>query len=119
MMCNQVAFLSCLKYSCNSCDYQATQKSYLITHHESKHEGKRYPCHSCGYQATEKGSLRKHQKSTRNLCVFQPTTPPVKISKNYHCDSCLYVAKMKWNLDRHQKSKHQGEKEMSQCELND
>jgi hypothetical protein len=28
-----------IKFKCNQCDYQATQKCHLIVHQQSKHEG--------------------------------------------------------------------------------
>ena len=64
---------------CDQCDYIATQKSNLLRHKESKHEGVKFPCDQCDYKATEKGSLLKHIKSIHE---------GVKI----HCEQCDYKA---------------------------
>merc|ERR1711974_280031 len=47
-------------YPCDHCDYQATRKSQLQEHIQSKHEGINYPCDHCDYQATRKSQLQEH-----------------------------------------------------------
>ena len=49
-----------VKYACNQCDQQFTQRGSLKTHIQSVHEGVKYPCNQCTYQATRKGHLTEH-----------------------------------------------------------
>ena len=44
-------------YSCQQCNYKATQKGHVKQHRESKHEGVKYVCYHCEYQATTRDSL--------------------------------------------------------------
>merc|ERR1712150_335273 len=53
-----------IKYPCNQCDYQFTDKGNLQKHIQYKHEGIRYPCSQCNYQATTRGNLQKHIRSS-------------------------------------------------------
>ena len=71
-----------VKYSCDQCDYQATQKTNnLIRHGQSKHDGVKYSCST-------------HKKS-KHMGVKHP------------CDQCSYEASQKGHLSRHTKSKHE------------
>ena len=38
-------------------------KSSIYTHIRAAHEGVKYPCEECEYQATQKGDLDRHRKS--------------------------------------------------------
>ena len=60
-----------IKYSCNQCDYQATQQGNLQKHIQSVHEGIKYPCNHCDYQATKQGNLQTHiaAKHSGNILV--------------------------------------------------
>ena len=59
-----------IKYSCNQCDYQATQKGHVKTHIQSVHEKIKYSCNQCDYQATEKGSLKRHIQSVHEKMKY-------------------------------------------------
>ena len=48
---------------CPDCEYQATQKANLYTHHKSVHMGRKFQCRECEYQATQKVHLVRHHKS--------------------------------------------------------
>ena len=69
-----------IKYSCNQCDYQATQKGNLKTHIETVHEKVKYPCNQCGHQFSQQGYLKRHIQSVHekiklrplNSCVVRP-----------------------------------------------
>ena len=50
-------------YSCNRCEYKATQPGNLKIHQQSKHEGVRYFCDQCEYQATRQEHLNVHKQS--------------------------------------------------------
>ena len=50
------------KFSCDQCDYKATQKSSLVTHIKLKHKGVVFPCDQCDYKAFRKGDLLNHKK---------------------------------------------------------
>ena len=49
-----------IKYACDQCDHQATDKSNLNKHIKSKHEGVKYVCDQCDYQAGYPSELIKH-----------------------------------------------------------
>ena len=68
-----------IKLQCSKFEYQATQKSSLVTHHKSVHMGLEYQCPDCHYQATQKGNLVTHQKS-------------VHMVNKFHCQDCDYQA---------------------------
>ena len=51
-----------MTYSCNQCQYKATQQSNLKIHQQSKHEGVKYSCNLCQYQTGLAGNLKKHQQ---------------------------------------------------------
>ena len=50
------------KFSCDQCEYKATQRSHLLTHIKSIHEGIKYPCEQCNFKATQKHHLLTHIK---------------------------------------------------------
>jgi hypothetical protein len=50
-------------YQCEKCEYQATRKSGLTTHHHSLHIHKTNSCEQCDYQATDKADLTQHYQS--------------------------------------------------------
>ena len=52
--------VSSMQYACDQCNFQASQKSNLKTHINSKHEGVKYVCDQCDYQAMQQGNLKKH-----------------------------------------------------------
>ena len=51
------------KFKCRECDYQATQKGNLASHHKSVHMGQKFQCPECDHQFTRKDSLVRHKKS--------------------------------------------------------
>ena len=52
-----------LKYSCEFCDFKATQKRSLPQHVKSIHDGVKHSCEFCDYNATTKKNLQLHAKS--------------------------------------------------------
>ena len=82
-----------VKFSCNLCDKQFTQKISLKRHIQSEHEGIRYACNQCDYQATQKGSLKTHVQSLHE-CV------------KYACNQCDSQYKYPSDLTQHIKSQH-------------
>ena len=52
------------QYSCDKCEYQATQSIHLKSHKQSKHEGIKYACEQCGKSYFDTSTLRRHQKNT-------------------------------------------------------
>ena len=85
------------RFSCELCEYKATQKGNLLRHIKSTHEGVKFPCEQCEYKAKYKGNLLKHIKSTHEGVKFP-------------CEQCDYKAKWKKGLLRHIKSIHEGVK---------
>jgi len=47
-------------YACERCNFKGKQKSHIIDHLKSVHEGIRYPCDHCTYKATTTSSLYRH-----------------------------------------------------------
>ena len=80
-------------YSCDQCEYTATQHGHLKTHKQAKHEGIRYPCDQCEYAATHLANLKRHIESKHE-------------GIRYSCDQCEYVATNLRNLRKHKKSIH-------------
>ena len=94
------------KYSCDQCEYQATQKSSLNRHKMTVHEGikqpstamlsgKTYDCDTCPYQATQLSSLKRHKLAKHS-------------GQQFNCDMCEYVGTTGMNLRLHKRSKHEG-----------
>ena len=50
-------------YSCDQCEYQATQKGNLKTHIDSVHEDVQYTSDQCDCKSKWKGDLKKHLES--------------------------------------------------------
>ena len=82
-----------VKFACDQCHYQATQKSSLTTHIKSMHEGVRYVCDQCDQQFTQKSGLNQHKKTFHQ-------------GVNYKCNQCDYQATQKVHLRTHMKNMH-------------
>ena len=52
---------------CPECGAKYSNRSTMLKHYRSKHEGIKYPCNQCDYQATEKGNLQKHIQRKHQL----------------------------------------------------
>ena len=80
---------------CPECGKNYYDRSTMVRHYRSSHEGIKYPCNQCDYQATDKSGLQKHiQYKHENI--------------KYLCDQCDYQATQKGNLHTHIQSKHDG-----------
>ena len=86
-----------VKYSCAQCGQQFSQQSTVQKHIESVHEGVKYPCPQCDYQASEKCSLQAHIQSIHE-------------GIKYPCNQCDYQATQRGNLQTHIQIKHEGVK---------
>ena len=51
-----------VKFACDHCPYQTTEKNYLTKHIVSKHKGK-FACNQCNYRATRQDAIRIHFQS--------------------------------------------------------
>ena len=51
-----------IKFPCNQCPSNFTQKGSLKKHIQSVHEGVKHQCNLCQYKATLKGDLKKQIK---------------------------------------------------------
>ena len=60
-----------VRYSCNYCDYKATQPGNLKTHKSSVHEGLGYACSYCQYIATKQDNLKRREESVHKGKKFQ------------------------------------------------
>ena len=65
------------KYSCNQCEYQATEQGKLKNLKQAIHEGVEYSCDQCEYHATGQGNLKKHRQSIHE-------------GFRYPCNQCEY-----------------------------
>ena len=70
------------KAQCPTCLKIYNNQTKLRIHHESKHEGVRWPCEHCEYQLTDKSALQKHMKKFHedvrfncSLCDFDSAYP--------------------------------------------
>lgn len=54
------------QYACDKCTFRGKQKSHLVDHVKSAHEGVRYSCDHCSYKATTKSSLYRHERRKHN-----------------------------------------------------
>ena len=104
-----------IRYPCDHCNYEATQKSALKRHKQSQHgvmgtlnvEGNYIPsqktenelhnlyCDQCEFVTSSMQNLKQHR-----TFVHQ--------GKGYPCDQCQYVAHMPSSLKVHKESKHEG-----------
>ena len=92
------------KFQCPECEYQATQKSHLITHQKYVHMGPKLQCLDCEYQATWKHHLITNQQT-------------VHIGQKFKCRECVHQSCSKSDLVKHQKSVHEGQKyQCPECE---
>jgi predicted RNA-binding Zn-ribbon protein involved in translation (DUF1610 family) len=92
------------KYPCDQCGYAATQKSSLIRHKQTQHEGIRptkvhsgaiHTCDLCPNTFTQLSSLNRHKMSKHSGMVF-------------NCDQCEYSGSTALNTKLHKQSKHEG-----------
>jgi len=94
------------KYPCDKCDYVATQKSSLVRHRQTQHEGirqmhqqqpdgKQHPCDQCPSTFSQLCSLNRH-KTAKHSGV------------SYPCDQCDYIGTTPLNTKLHKRSKHEG-----------
>ena len=81
------------KYSCDRCNYKASQLSHLQKHIRSIHEGVKFPCNQCNSKFTDPSNLQKHIKSVHE-------------GIKYPCDECSYRATQMSSLRTHIKSFH-------------
>ena len=66
-----------VRYTCNQCDYKATQKGHIKKHVESIHDGVCYTCDQCDYKAGGKGTPKRHVESSHKTFLsiqLQKTT---------------------------------------------
>jgi KRAB domain-containing zinc finger protein len=66
-----------VKYPCNGCSYQATDKSHLRRHKQRVHHGLKYSCEQCGQFYSDMSTLKRH---IRNLHTTE--------KKVFVCDAC-------------------------------
>ena len=72
-----------ITYSCDQCEYKATQKLSLRTHIKSLHED--FTCDQCEFKEKRKGQLDDHIES-----IHENVT--------YSCNQCEYKVTRKSNL---------------------
>ena len=83
-----------VRFPCDKCKYQATQKSHLNIHIQAVHEQIRYSCLQCDYQGTRKQYLRDHVNTIHS-----------KVRK-FSCHLCTYKAGQKAHLNKHIRTVH-------------
>ena len=64
-------------FLCDQCEFKSRQKSHLIRHKESKHEGIKYHCNQCDLKFTQKDGLNRHVKTIHE-------------GVRYQCNRCEY-----------------------------
>ena len=93
------------KHPCDQCSYIATQKSSLIRHKQTQHEGIRpnkppdmgkvHACDLCPSTFSQLCSLNRHKMAKHS-------------GIQYNCDQCDYVGTTALNTELHKRSKHEG-----------
>jgi KRAB domain-containing zinc finger protein len=92
------------KYPCDQCGYHATQKSSLMRHKQTQHEGIRpqkpydgkvHGCDLCPSTFSQLCSLNRHKMAKHS-------------GIQYNCDQCEYVGTTALNTKLHKRSKHEG-----------
>ena len=78
---------------CPECGAVFTQKSSMVKHYRSKHEGIKYPCNQCDYQATQQGQLQSHISAKHSDNILK-------------CDHCDYQTKWRSSYYTHMKTTH-------------
>ena len=75
-------------FACLQCDYTSNNKTNVIRHMQSVHEGVQFDCDMCEYKATHLSSLWRHKKREHEgkkydckCCDFQATS--LQISPKY------------------------------------
>ena len=112
-----------VKYSCNQCDHQATNRSNLIKHIQAKHEGVRYACNQCSQQFATQSCVTLHIQSVHEgikhdctHCDYKATTQghlrthfqSKHEGVKYACNQCDHQATNRSNLIKHIQAKHEG-----------
>ena len=75
-----------------TCDFKGLSIGSLKQHKENKHLGIRYACNDCSYQASDKSSLSRHERiihngETNNIkCNLCPFKTSYRNHFNYHMD---------------------------------
>ena len=91
-------------FSCEQCQYQASQMSTLNRHVKMKHAESQYKCQQCEHSVETEPGLKRHVKSKHD-----------KI--RYYCDQCDFKATQKVLLQRHVEEVHKGLRySCNQCE---
>ena len=93
-----------VKYPCNQCDSIFKLRSTLHKHIQSQHEGRKYPCKQCDFQTASRYHLQKHIEFKHE-------------GIRYPCNQCDYQSATPTHLKTHIKSKHEGIKHhCDQCD---
>ena len=82
-----------VKYKCNYCDYQATQKSHLKSHAAALHQQLVFCCDMCDFQSKWKSRMMAHTRA-KHMGIF------------LFCDHCEFKTVEKHSLKVHIKKKH-------------
>ena len=123
-----------VRFQCDLCLFEATQKSHLVVHVKTKHKGEQYSCNQCIFKANYSQGLKMHVKVKHqgfryscNQCPFTTTqnshlnTHIKSVHKEikYDCDQCPFQATLITSIKRHIKSKHEGVRyPCNQCSFN-
>ena len=85
-----------IKYPCDFCDYQGTQKCSLAKHIKAVHAKDYESCQYCPYEAPSKPEIRKH------IAKHHPT--------NFPCTLCDFKGSIAGDLKQHIEQSHNGTK---------
>ena len=82
-----------IRYKCNYCDYQATQRSHLKSHMAALHQQLVFCCDMCDFQSRWKSRMMAHTRA-KHMGIF------------LFCDHCEFKTVEKHSLKVHIKKKH-------------
>ena len=80
-------------FQCPGCQGVFRDRSNLVKHYRSEHEGIRYPCNHCDYQAKRLSHLKDHISAKHSEDIIK-------------CDFCDFETKWKQQYRKHMKDYH-------------
>ena len=58
-----------IKYSCDLCEYEGSQKYILVLHKNVKHHGVKFNCDKCEFESTYMTSIKRHMQKVHKTII--------------------------------------------------
>ena len=116
--CQNQYNITLIKFNCDKCDYNTTDKTIVQRHVKSLHEEIRHDCDKCFFRATGKTNLQRHFESLHEeihhdcdkSTLGQQTRQLIKDMSNHYMKRFIMIvrnATLGPNLQRHVESLHE------------